>query len=69
MMDRGDDTNWLRNGLKHIGIEPWFPSRKSCKKDIPHGKTRHKIKDMSAGLRGDGASPHGATAAQNGPFS
>jgi len=55
LADRGYDANWFRNGLKDMGIEPCIPSRKSRKQNIPHDKTRyklrHKIENMFGRLK------------------
>jgi len=43
LADRGYETNWFRNGLKEMRIEPCIPSRKSRKQNVPHDKLRQKI--------------------------
>lgn len=62
LADRGYDADWFRDALKHKGIKPCIPGRKSRAKPIKHDKRRYKRRDrieiMFGRLRtGDGSLP------------
>ena len=42
LADRGYDADWFREALKHKGIKPCIPGRKSRGEPIKHDKRRYK---------------------------
>ena len=53
--DRGHDTNWFRNTLTDMGIQPWSPSRRSRRVPVEYDadlyKKRHKIENTFARIK------------------
>ena len=42
LVDRGYDADWFREALKHKGINPCIPGRKSRGRPVKHDKRRYK---------------------------
>ena len=55
LADRGYDANWIRQTLRHKGIEPCIPPKKNRKVSIAYDKKlyrqRHRIENTFAKLK------------------